>query len=89
MIIRDLSITPLGDWVRQWLKDNDVTQRALAEEIGFSAKHLNRVIQGWSLASPEMCVMISKVTGVDATDLYRLQADELVRRAKVALHDVA
>lgn len=41
---------PLSTWLRPvlWrlLDDSDVTQVALAEEVGISPKHLNQMLQG-------------------------------------------
>ncbi len=58
--------SPPGDTLAALLDERSMTQTELAERLGVSLKHVNRVIKGAATISPELALGLEKVLGASA-----------------------
>ncbi|MDB5243960.1 MAG: ImmA/IrrE family metallo-endopeptidase [Spirosoma sp.] len=54
---------PTGDYVTEWLEENDVSQAELARRMGVSGKHVSKLISGAAL-TPDVATKLALVTGI-------------------------
>jgi len=57
---REVPPTHPGEILREILKDEELTQKKLAEEIGVSFRAINELINGKRGITPEMALRLSK-----------------------------
>ncbi|WP_026874482.1 ImmA/IrrE family metallo-endopeptidase [Jiangella gansuensis] len=63
---------PTGEFITEWLDDHEVSQGELAQQMGMSRKHVNRVIAGAPL-TPDFANRLQLVTGVPAARWLALE----------------
>lgn len=63
-IVSDYAV-PTGDFIREWLEENELSQADLARAMGVSAKHVSKLLAGASL-SPDIALKLEFVTGIPA-----------------------
>ncbi|TFC22092.1 ImmA/IrrE family metallo-endopeptidase [Cryobacterium sp. MDB1-18-2] len=56
---------PTGDFVAEWLEENELSQAELSRRLGVSAKHVSKLIGGAPM-TPDMATKLALVTGVPA-----------------------
>lgn len=56
---------PTGEYVTEWLEENDVSQAELARRLGVSGKHISKLIAGAPL-TPDVALKLEFVTGIPA-----------------------
>ena len=71
---------PTGDYIGEWLEDNNMRPAELARRVGVSPKHISKVLSG-AAVTPEFAAKLELVTGVPAE---RWMALELTYRAELA-----
>ncbi len=57
---------PTGDFIREWLDENGISQAQLAERMGVSGKHVSLLINGLAPLSHDMSLRLERVTGIPA-----------------------
>ena len=63
---------PAGEYIAEWLEDNDVSQAELGRRLGYSAKHVSMIIRGAPL-SAEAAGRLELVTQVPAWRWLQLE----------------
>jgi HTH-type transcriptional regulator/antitoxin HigA len=66
--------SPPGNVLVQLLADRHMSQTDLADRLGVTLKHVNRVVKGAASISPEMALGLEKVFGAPATYWMTLEA---------------
>lgn len=56
---------PTGEFIREWLDENEMPQAELARRMGLSAKHVSKLLGGAPLTA-DVATQLSLVTGVPA-----------------------
>lgn len=56
---------PTGEYVTEWLEENDLSQAELARRMGVSGKHISKLIAGAPL-TPDVALKLEFVTGIPA-----------------------
>ncbi len=83
--------SPPGDTLAEILDERSMTQTELAERLGISLKHVNRIIKGAASISAEVALGLEKVFGVPAsfwmTREAHFQADVARQQQRVDLVD--
>ena len=59
-------MTHPGAMIAEWLSESGRSQTWLAQRVGISPKHLNRLVFGFSLYSAHTALALARVTGIDA-----------------------
>ncbi|SDX76822.1 addiction module antidote protein, HigA family [Amycolatopsis xylanica] len=65
---------PPGETLKETLEALGITQVDLARRTGFSTKHVNQIIQGSAVLTPETAEVLERVTGVPAALWNTLEA---------------
>jgi HTH-type transcriptional regulator/antitoxin HigA len=65
---------PPGETLKETLEALGITQVDLARRAGFSTKHVNQMIQGAAVLTPETAEVLERVTGVPAVVWNTLEA---------------
>ena len=60
------SVAPPGETLKENLEELGITQADLARRTGLSTKHINQVIQGIAMLSPETAILLERATGIRA-----------------------
>lgn len=76
--------SPPGDTLAAILEERGMTQTELAERLGVSLKHVNRVVKGAASLSPEMALGLEKVLGASASFWMTREAHYQADRARQA-----
>jgi HTH-type transcriptional regulator / antitoxin HigA len=63
---------PTGEYIAEWLEDNDISQAELGRRLGYSAKHVSMIIRGAPL-SAEAAGRLELVTQVPAWRWLQLE----------------
>ncbi|HEX8869183.1 ImmA/IrrE family metallo-endopeptidase [Lentzea sp. NPDC004782] len=63
-----------GETLKETLEELGITQADLARRTGISTKHLNQMIQGTAVLTPETAEVLERVTGLPAVAWNRLEA---------------
>ncbi|WP_228510090.1 MULTISPECIES: ImmA/IrrE family metallo-endopeptidase [Curtobacterium] len=89
-------VVATGDYLEEWMTEQDVSGAELARRLGVSRKHVSELLSGKATLSQAVSIALSDVTGVPARiwNLYEsAYREELARRAAadryVAQHDEA
>lgn len=78
------SVPPPGETLLEWLQKNRRSQAWLAEMLGSSPKHVNRIVRGHTSYTAETALRLAEVTGVQAKFWMYLQADYQLNQALLA-----
>lgn len=70
---RDWTVPP-GETLAEALEERDMSQTMLAEQTGFSLKHVNLVINGRAGIGPEFALALERVLGISAEFWVTLSA---------------
>jgi transcriptional regulator with XRE-family HTH domain len=57
-----------GQRLKQWLEDNEMTQRAMAAKLGITDAHMSSVILGKETPGLTLAVKIETLTGIAPRD---------------------
>ncbi|WP_433432282.1 HigA family addiction module antitoxin [Nonomuraea sp. CA-141351] len=68
------SVDPPGETLKETLENLGITQADLARRIGLSTKHVNQIIQGAAILSPETAILLERATRVPASIWNNLEA---------------
>jgi HTH-type transcriptional regulator / antitoxin HigA len=79
--------SPPGDTLVDLLDERSMTQTELAERLGVSLKHVNRVIKGAASVSAEFALGLEKVFGAPASFWMTREAHFQADRARLAQRD--
>jgi HTH-type transcriptional regulator/antitoxin HigA len=77
---------PTGDFVREWLEENELSQADLARAMGVSAKHVSKLLAGASL-SPDVALKLELVTGIPARIWLQQEATYRADVARLGLEE--
>ena len=72
-----------GERWRNLLDARGMSQAALAETVGSSAKHINQILKGKALPSADLVIAMADVLDVQAKLMWQLQANHLFHEALV------
>lgn len=72
----------VGDHLKEWLEENNVTQTQLSTMIGRPQKTISEIIQGKKEITPGTALDLELATKVPAEVWLRIQADHLVSKAR-------
>ena len=72
---RTIAVTPVGDMILAKLKEKGITQKELSELTGVQPPTISEILGGRRTITPEACVSIAIVLGMDAIELGRAQSD--------------
>lgn len=59
-------IVPTGDFIKEWMEDNDINGAELSRRLDVSRKHVSELLHGKAPLSHEMALKLEYVTGVPA-----------------------
>ena len=59
-------IVPTGDFIQEWMEDNDINGAELSRRLDVSRKHVSELLHGKAPLSHEMALKLEYVTGVPA-----------------------
>lgn len=76
--------SPPGDTLQDLLDERSMTQTELAERLGVTLKHVNRVVKGAASLSPAMALGLEKVFGVTAAFWMTREAHYQADKARIA-----
>lgn len=71
---RSIVAVPPGFTIREQLQDRQMTQKEFAARMGFSEKHVSKLINGEVELTPETAVKLEYVLGIPAKYWNRLEA---------------
>jgi plasmid maintenance system antidote protein VapI len=77
---------PTGDFIREWLEENEFSQADLARAMGVSAKHVSKLLAGASL-SPDVALKLELVTGIPARIWLQQEATYRADVARLGLEE--
>jgi HTH-type transcriptional regulator/antitoxin HigA len=77
---------PPGETLAELLEMRGWTQALLAREVGFSQKHINRVIRGWEGISVTLALRLEGLNMGSAQFWMRLDADHRLFLAREKEH---
>lgn len=66
-------VVPTGEYIIEWLDENNVTRAGLARQLGCSRKHVTELLQGASL-TPDFALRLSRVTGIPADRWMQIES---------------
>ena len=69
----DFIVTP-GDFIEEWLEENDLTQAEFARRLGCSPKHVSQVIHKGDAVTTDFANRLERVTRVPAARWLQLEA---------------
>jgi HTH-type transcriptional regulator/antitoxin HigA len=75
--------SPPGETLADLLEERSMTQTELAERLGVSLKHVNRVIKGAATVSAELALGLEKVFGASATFWMTREAQYQADKARL------
>ena len=81
-------LIPAGSFIAEWLEDNEMTQRELAERLDSSAKHLNQVINGHKPITPTFAAKLALVTEIPTEYWLTMQAGYDARMVEIMPSEV-
>ena len=73
-----------GEYIAEWMEDNDINAAELARRLGVSRKHVSELLHGQASLSHEMALRLERVTGVPASNWNNLEALYQEDRARLA-----
>ena len=76
--------SPPGDTLASLLDERSMTQTELADRLGVTLKHVNRVVKGAASISPEMALGLEKVFGASAPFWMTREAHYQADKARIA-----
>jgi len=62
--------------IRDYLWDNEISQRQLAANVGISPPHMNALIKGKRRPSPKLAARLEKITGIPLRTLLGLDNEK-------------
>lgn len=75
---------PTGDYIEEWLEDNNMRPAELARRAGVSAKHISKVLGG-AAVTPDFAAKLELVTGVPAERWMALESTYRAELARLGL----
>ncbi len=79
----DIAIPP-GETLLEMLDVNDMTQAELAARIGFSKKHINKIIKGEAPITAETAVKLENIFHLSASFWTNLEANYRETLARIS-----
>ncbi len=76
------SVPPPGETLKETLDVLGISQADLARRTGLSTKHVNQIIQGAAILSPETAVLLERATGLRAEVWNGLEAQWRTQRQR-------
>jgi HTH-type transcriptional regulator/antitoxin HigA len=76
---------PAGEYIAEWIDENDMTAAELARRLGVSRKHVSELLRGKVSLSHELAIALENVTAVPARRWNQLEALHQEDRARVAI----
>lgn len=70
--VTDYVVAP-GEYIKEWLEDEARSQASLARDLGVSAKHVSKLING-AVLTPELALKLELVTGIAAKNWTALES---------------
>jgi plasmid maintenance system antidote protein VapI len=77
------SPAPPGESLKEHLDVEGVSQADLSRRTGLSTKHINQIVQGVAVLSPDTAVLLERATGVPATAWSQLEANWQTYRSRL------
>lgn len=77
---------PTGDYIREWLEENELSQADLARAMGVSPKHVSKLLAGATL-TPDVAVKLELVTGIPARIWLQQEATYRADVARLGLEE--
>jgi HTH-type transcriptional regulator / antitoxin HigA len=77
-------LSPPGDTLQEMLDERSMTQTELADRLGVTVKHVNRVVKGAASLAPEMALGLEKVLGASAGFWMTREAHYQADKARIA-----
>lgn len=74
-----------GEYLQEWLEDSGTTQQQAADQLGYTRKHVNEIIHGRSVITPETATRLHRLTGIPAKSWLIFEAGYRADLAR--LHD--
>lgn len=68
------SVPPPGETLKENLELLGISQADLARRTGLSTKHVNQIVQGTAVLSPETALLLERATGIRAEVWNKLEA---------------
>ncbi len=70
----DIAVS-LGETINDFLKADDMTQDELARRIGMSKKHINQLVKGKIILTPDTAIKLEKVFSPPADFWLNLESN--------------
>lgn len=76
-----------GEFLAEWLDDNNMTQQAAADRLGVSRKHVNEIVNGRAPVVADTAIRLARLTSIPVDSWMRFEA--MYRADLARLHDEA
>lgn len=70
-----------GDYLREYLIDNNISQSEFAIRLGISQKHMNELIRGKKNITPCMAVNIASLTGIPTSFIVSVETSRILEES--------
>ncbi|MHA7227816.1 ImmA/IrrE family metallo-endopeptidase [Glutamicibacter soli] len=82
-VMTNYAVAP-GEYIKEWLEDEDRTQASLARDLGVSPKHVSKLING-AVLTPELAMKLELVTSIPAKNWLALEAQYRADQARLGM----
>ena len=65
---------PPGEYLREWLDENKITQQQAADLLGYSRRQVNEIVNGRAPVTPDTAIRLQRVTGITADSWLTFEA---------------
>lgn len=72
-----------GDYLQEWLEETGTTQQQAADQLGYSRKHVNEIVNGRTVINGEAATRLQRVTGIPADSWLAFEAAYQADRARL------
>lgn len=70
-VVTDYAVAP-GEYIKEWLEDEERSQASLARDLGVNAKHVSKLVNG-AVLTPEFALKLDLVTGIPTKNWLALE----------------
>lgn len=70
-----------GDYLREYLIDNNISQSEFAIRLGISQKHMNELIRGKKNITPCMAINIASLTGIPTSFIVSVETSRILEES--------
>jgi len=73
-----------GEYLEEWIDEENLTQKRVADLLGYSRKQVNEIVNGHAPITSETALRLERVVGIPADSWLRYEAAYRADRARIA-----